>query len=201
MFESPSFINHFPYLGIFLLLILGGIGLPFPEDTTLLLSGFLMAHHIIKPLPAFLVVYFGLLITDFSLYLVGKKYGRRIVEHKRFRKMISPNRLSKLEDSFKKWGSLVVFFGRHIFVLRAQIFLVSGVMKMSATKFLVADAISALFTIGLWGGVGYLGGNSVQVLKKDITRVEHITIIVFVILISSGIIFWYLRSIKKFRKT
>ena len=201
MLEPASFINHFPYLGIFLLLILGGVGLPFPEDATLLLSGFLMAHYVIIPLPAFLVVYSGLLIADFSLYLVGKKYGRRIVEHKRFRKIISPNRLSKLEEKFIKWGSLVVFFGRHIWGFRAQIFLVSGVMKMSATKFLVADAISALFTIGLWGGVGYLGGNSVQVLKKDITRVEHIAIVILVIMIASGIIFWYLKNVKKFRKT
>jgi membrane protein DedA with SNARE-associated domain len=95
----------------------------------------------------------------------------------------------------------VVLFGRHILGLRAQIFLVSGVMKMSAIKFLIADAISALFTIGLWGGVGYLGGNSVQVLKKDITRVEHIAIVILVIMIASGIIFWYLKNVKKFRKT
>jgi membrane protein DedA with SNARE-associated domain len=200
MLNSASFVNHFPYFGIFLLLILGGIGFPFPEDATLLLSGFLVAHSVIIPLPAFLVVYCGLLITDFSLYLVGKKYGRRIVDHKRFRKVITPHRLLKLEEKFKKWGSWVVFFGRHILGLRAQIFLVSGVLKMSATKFLFADAISALFTIGLWGGVGYLGGNSVQVLKKDITRVEHIAIVAFVILIASGSIFWYLKNIKKFRK-
>jgi membrane protein DedA with SNARE-associated domain len=140
-------------------------------------------------------------MTDFSIYLVGKKYGRRIVEHKRFRKFITPNRLFKLEEKFKKWGSLVVFFGRHILGVRAQIFLVSGVMRMSATKFLVADAISALITIGLWGGIGYLGGNSVQVLKKDVTRVEHIAIVILVIMIASGIIFWYLKNVKKFRKT
>jgi membrane protein DedA with SNARE-associated domain len=201
MLELGPFVNHFPYLGIFLLLILGGIGLPFPEDATLLLGGFLIAHYVIKPLPAFLVVYSGLLITDLSLYSVGKKYGRGIVEHKRFHKIISPNRLSKLEEKFSKWGSLVVFFGRHILGLRAQIFLVSGVMKMSATKFLISDAISALFTISLWGGVGYLGGNSVQVLKKDITRVEHIAIVILVIMIASGIIFWYLKNVKKFGKT
>jgi membrane protein DedA with SNARE-associated domain len=95
----------------------------------------------------------------------------------------------------------VVFFGRDILGLRAQIFLVSGVMKMSVTKFLVADAISALFPIGLWGGVGYLDGDSVQVLKKDATRVDHIAIVVFVIWIASGIIFRYLNNIRKFKKT
>jgi membrane protein DedA with SNARE-associated domain len=199
MLESAPFINHFPYLGIFLLLILGGIGLPFPEDATLILSGFLTSHDVIKPLQGFLVVYSGLLITDFSLYLVGKKYGRSVVEHKRFRKIISSDRLLKLEQKFRKWGSLVVFFGRHVWGLRAQIFLVAGVMKMSATKFLVADATSALFSIALWGGVGYVGGNSIQVLKKDVTRIEHIAVVVIVLLLACGIFYWYFKNKGKFR--
>jgi membrane protein DedA with SNARE-associated domain len=200
MLESAPFVNHFPYFGLFILLILGGIGLPFPEDATLILSGFLTSHDVIKPLQGFLVVYSGLLMTDFSLYLVGKKYGRSVVEHKRFRKIISSDRLSKLEEKFRKWGSLVVFLGRHVWGLRAQIFLVAGVMKMSATKFLVADATSALFSIALWGGIGYLGGNSLQVLKKDVTRVEHIAVVVLVLLLACGIFFWYFKNKGKFRQ-
>jgi membrane protein DedA with SNARE-associated domain len=197
MLESTTFINHFPYLGIFLLLILGEIGFPFPEDATLILSGFLTAHGMIKPFPAFLVLYLGLLTTDFSLYFVGKKYGRSIVEHKRFHKIISPDRLSKLEEKFKKWGGLVIFLGRHVWGLRAQIFLVAGVMKMSAIKFLMADGIAAFFTIALWGGIGYLGGNSLQVLKKDVTRIEHIGVVVLVLLLYGGIIFRYFRNNRK----
>ncbi len=201
MFEMNTLVEHFPYLGIFALLILGGIGFPFPEDATLLLSGILFANEIIKPLPAFLVVYSGLLLTDFFLYSVGKKYGRRLVEHRRFQRILSMDQLAKLEEKFGKWGTYVVFFGRHIVGFRAQIFLAAGVMRMSAIKFLMADAISALFTIGLWGGVGYLGGNSVQVLKKDIMRVEHMAILVLVILIASGIIFWHFKNVKKIKKT
>ena len=174
------------------------MGLPFPEDATLLLSGFLIANEIIKPLPAFLVVYSGLLLTDFLLYSVGKKYGRKVVEHKRFHKIISPEKISKIEETFRKWGSLVIFFGRHIWGLRAQLFVVAGVMRMAPEKFLVADAISALFTIGLWGGVGYLGGNSLQVLKRDITRIEHIGIIVLVVLFACWIVYVYFKGNKKF---
>jgi membrane protein DedA with SNARE-associated domain len=161
MFETIPFIEHFPYLGLFTLLILGTLGFPFPEDGILLLSGFLAAHDVIKPFPAFFVVYSGLLMTDFLLYSVGKKYGRRIVEHKRFQKIITNDRLTKIEGKFKKWGALVLFFGRHLLGLRAQIFLVAGVMRMSWKKFLVVDGISALLTITLWGGLGYVGGNSV----------------------------------------
>jgi membrane protein DedA with SNARE-associated domain len=199
MFEIGTWINHFPYLGIFLLLILGGMGLPFPEDATLLLSGVLVALEVIQPYPAFLVVYSGLLITDFFLYSAGRKYGRRLVEHIRFQRILSPDQLSKLEEKFKKWGAYVIFFGRHILGFRAQIFLVAGVMRMSAIKFIITDAASALVTIGLWGGIGYLGGNSIQILKNDIKRIEHIAIVLFMILLVGGIFFWYFKNKGKFK--
>ena len=197
--EIGTLIEHFPYLGIFVLLILGGIGLPFPEDTTLLLSGFLVAHEVIAPVPAFFVVYAAVLSSDFFLYGVGRQYGRKVVEHKRFRKIISPERLSKIEERFRKSGVWVILIGRHLLGLRAQIFLVAGVLRMSPLKFLVADAVSALFTIALMGGIGYFGGSSIQVLRQDVTRIDHIAILVLIILFVIGILFWYLRNRQKVR--
>jgi len=189
-----AIIEHFPYVGLFILLILGGIGFPFPEDTTLILCGFLISTHVIKPVPALLVVYAGLLITDFSLYLVGKRYGRMIVNHKRFRKIISSERLSMLESKFNKRGVFVILIGRHLVGLRAQIFLAAGVMRMSALKFIMADAISAIFTMAVMIGAGYIGGNSLQVIKKDITRIEHIGILLVIISLIIFLLFRYFRS-------
>jgi membrane protein DedA with SNARE-associated domain len=200
MLDISEVTEHLPYLSIFLLLILGGIGLPFPEDATLILSGFLIAHEIIKALPAFLVVYTGLLLTDFFLYLIGKKYGRMVVEHKKFRRIISHDRLLKLEEKFKKGDVWVILIGRHFLGLRAQIFLVAGVMRMPAIKFLIADATTALLTIALMGGIGYAGGNSIQILRKDLTRIEHIAIIVLVILFACWIIYVYFKGGKKFEE-
>ena len=194
MLEPTPFLNHFPYFGIFLLLILGGMGLPFPEDTTLILSGFLIAHDVMKPFPAFIVIYPSLLMTDFFLYLIGKKYGRMLVEHKRFRRIISSDRLSKLEEKFKKRDVWVVLVGRHLLGLRAQIFLTAGVMRMSLIKFLIADAATALFTIALMGGIGYAGGNSILILKKDVTRIEHMAMVVFAILLAGWFVFKYFKG-------
>ena len=120
MLESTTLIEHFPYVGIFILLILGEIGLPFPEDATLILSGFLIAQKVTKALPTVIVVYCGLLLTDFSLYWVGKKYGRKVIEHRRFRRILSAERLLTLEEKFKKWGIYVVFVGRHFLGIRAR---------------------------------------------------------------------------------
>jgi len=196
MFEASTLVEHFPYFGIFFLLILGGIGLPFPEDATLILTGFLVAQNVIKPVQGFLAVYCGLLISDFFLYWVGKKYGRMLVLHKRFQRIISPEQIEKLEEKFKKRGVWVVLIGRHFLGLRAQIFLVAGVMRMSAMKFLAADGVTSLCTIGLMGGIGYAGGNSVDILKKNVKRIEHIVILILAILITGWIIYKYFKTKK-----
>jgi membrane-associated protein len=199
--EATTLIDHFPYVGIFALLILGGIGLPFPEDATLILSGFLVAHEVVKPLPIFLTVYTGLLVSDFFLYLVGKKYGRMVVEHKKFGRILSPDRLSKIEENFRKREVWVILIGRHFLGLRAQIFLVAGVLRMPAIKFLTADAATSLLTVAFMGGIGYWGGNSIQILKTDLTRIEHIAIVVLMVLLAVWLVFKYFKGSKKFEES
>lgn len=192
-----SLLDQFPYVGMLLLLFLGEIGLPFPEDATLILSGFLIAQGVTKWVPTLLVVYVGCLITDFLIYWVGKKYGRKVVEHKRFRKIVSPQRLSKIEETFKRWGILVVLVGRHILGVRAQVFLAAGVMKMPPLKFVAVDAISAMFTVGIMVGIGYFGGNSIQMLSKDVKRVEHIVVVVLLFLITGWVFLTYFKKRNK----
>ena len=196
MFEAATLVEHFPYMGIIILLILGEIGLPFPEDATLILSGFLIAQKVTKPLPTVIVVYCGLLLTDFSLYWVGKKYGRKVVEHKRFRRILSAERLLTLEEKFRKWGIYVVFVGRHFLGIRAQIFLAAGVMRMSPLKFIMADAASAILTMALMVGIGFLGGNSIEILQKDVKRIEHIGILILAILFTGWIVYKYFKDRK-----
>lgn len=183
-----NLICNCPYAGIFLTLILGGIGFPFPEDATLLMSGFLIADGTIKLFPTFLVVFPLLLITDFFVFLVGKKYGRRLAQHKRFSKLISPEKLLKLEEKFRRRGALVVLFGRHILGLRTPIFLAAGVMRMSVTKFLILDAATVLLTVAfIWGGIGFLGDSRIQMLRAEATKLGYIAMAVFLILLVAWI--------------
>lgn len=195
MLELTELIKHVPYLGLFLLLILGGVGFPFPEDTTLILCGFLISTGIVKPVPTLLNVYSGILMADVFLYFVGKKYGRMIVTHKKFKKILTPERLTWIEDKFSKRGVFIILLGRHLIGLRAQIIIVSGVMKMSFGKFLIADAISSIFTIAVMVGAGYMGGISLQVIKNDISKIEHVGILLAVVGLIVYVVFRYFKSV------
>ncbi|MEW6585833.1 MAG: DedA family protein [Nitrospirota bacterium] len=189
----PAFVEHFPYAGLSALLILGALGFPFPEDTTLVLSGVLIASGVVKPLITLSVVYVSLLTADFTLYSFGRKYGRMVVTHKRFSKIITPERLSVLEEKFNRRGAVVILVGRHLVGLRAQIFLVAGIMRMSPVKFLFADAISSIFTIAVMVGAGYAGGNSIEVLRRDMSRIEHIGILAGLVVLAGFVILRFLK--------
>ena len=112
--DEISFLTHSsPYLGLFLLLLLGTLGFPFPEDGILLLSGYLIAQGVINPVYAVLVLYPGLLLTDFSLYWMGKTCARRFLGHRKCQRFVPRERVLRLEERFGRWGGWVIFFGRH----------------------------------------------------------------------------------------
>ena len=194
MDENRLLIQHAPYLGIFLLLILGAIGFPFPEDGILLWSGLLIAQSVMKPLPGLLVVYIGLLTTDFLLYSIGKKCGRKLIEHRTFQNFISAARLSQLEGKFKKWGNWVLLTGRLFWGLRAQVLMAAGVMRMSWPKFLMTDAVSACLTMTLWVGIGCWGGLHVPVLREDILRIQKIILVALAIITPVAILFGFYKN-------
>jgi membrane protein DedA with SNARE-associated domain len=187
-------IEQFPLIGLFSLLILGGLGFPFPEDTTLLLAGYLVSRRIVAPVPAFLVVYAGLLAADLLLHGVGMRYGRSLLEHRWFRRILSAGRLQTLELKFNRWGVWVIVVGRHVWGLRAQLFLVAGVMRMPTLKFFLADGTTALLTIAFMGGMGYIGGNSLEALRKGLTRAEHVAGVTIPVLIVAVAGYYYFRN-------
>lgn len=189
-------VAQFPYVGLFAMLILGGIGFPFPEDATLVLCGFLISAKVIKLVPALLVVYAGLLISDFFIFLAGNKYGRAVVNHPLFRKLISSRSLEALERQFARRGVLFILVGRHLFGLRAQIFLTAGVMKMSPLKFLAADACSAVITMTLLIGAGYAGGSSLAIIRKNMAGWEHVAVVLLVVSLALFLLYRYFRKEK-----
>jgi len=187
-------IENFPYIGLFALLILGGIGLPFPEDATFILCGFLIQGQTVKTVPALLVIYLGVLIADFILYSFGRKYGRMVVSHRRFHRFLSPEKLTDLEKRFKRKGIFFILLGRHFIGLRAQIFIVSGIMRMHPLKFLLTDAVAVTFTIAVMVSIGYAGGHSLKDLGIDVGKTEYVAYFLLMSFIMGYIVLRYIRK-------
>ena len=105
-----------------------------------------------------------------------------IITHRGFSKILSQQRLAFLENKFNKWGILFIFIGGRLI---GEIFLVAGILKMPRLKFLIIDALSSLLTVVIWIGLGYIGGHTLQIIREDIARIEHILIYFLVAMVIS----------------
>ena len=81
-------------------------------------------------------------------------------------------------------------------VQNEQIFLAAGVIRMPYGKFLMADGTSALLSIALWGGLGFVGGNSVELLRRDIVTIEEIVTVVLAAASGGVLLFRYFKKRK-----
>ncbi|MCS7163585.1 MAG: DedA family protein [Thermodesulfovibrio sp.] len=196
--DSYSIIAKFSYPGVFVLLILGGLGIPlFPEDLVLIACGVLISVGIIKPVPTVIVAYTGLVISDSMLYWIGRKFGRRVVTNPRFFKIISPSKFLLLEKSFKKHSTLIMLLARLLVGFRAQAFILAGITKVSWIKFIIIDSLASAVVLAVMMTAGYMGGKFLENVKKGIVYMEYVVgflIIVAVILLTIYFSYRYLKK-------
>jgi membrane protein DedA with SNARE-associated domain len=178
--EVTSVVQQFPYAGIFLLLTLGAIGLPVPEDATLFLCGVLISQGAVHPVPAFLAAYTGALASDFIIFSIGRKYGRRLVAHRKFQWILSPEKLRTAENKFKKFGPLLILLGRHILGFRANLIFVAGTMGFPPYKFLLIDSVAAALTVTFMVMAGYTGGTWLRHIWGENAKTGQIAILLFI---------------------
>ncbi|HEX9860015.1 MAG TPA: DedA family protein [Nitrospirota bacterium] len=163
-----TYIAQFTYFGIFAFLMLTVFGFPFPEDAVLLASGVVISQGVTRLAPTLAIAYFGVLAGDMLLYYIGRKFGVKVVEHRRFGRVLTKYRLARARRWFDRWGNPLVFFGRHLVGVRAQIFLCSGVFRLHAGRVFAYDALSAFIGVPLMVGLGVLFGNNFPAIKENV---------------------------------
>lgn len=196
--DPYSIIFQFSYIGLFILLILGGLGIPFfPEDLILIACGMLISFEIIDPIPGIPLAYLGLVISDSLLYYAGRRFGRRIVTNKRFEKIVSPHKFLLLERKFVKHSILIMLAGRLLIGFRTQVFLLAGITKVPFIKFFLIDAFGSAFVLAIMVSAGYFGGRFLENVKKGILYMEYTVAFLVILAIILLIIYLSFKYITK----
>lgn len=136
------------------------------------------------------MVFIGILIGDIIIFSLGRHYGRRIVTHKWFGRLLSEKKLAIIEGRFSTYGPWVILIGRQIFGIRGQVLLMAGIMRMPFLRYLLSDVLAALAIMGIMITVGYTGGKAFAGAAhiKDMMSVALVAIIA-VALVLVGFVF------------
>ncbi len=157
-----SYIEHFTYVGLFLVLLLCGLGLPVPEDLALLTGGFLV-HRGITQYPTTLAISFvGVVAGDNSLFFIGRRFGTGILRYVGFvRPRVLP-RIERLKRFMDRHGHMAIFYARFLAGMRALVYLTAGSAGVSPRRFVVYDALGALISVPVVVSIGYFFGDQIE---------------------------------------
>jgi len=166
--------EQWPYLGVFATLVAASFGLPIPEDVPLLTGGYL-SHAGYTTLWIMIAVGFcGVLTGDIFLFVIGRRFGHHVVEHRFIRRLIHPSRLLLAERMFAKHGVKIIFIGRFLPGLRPMIFTASGVLKVRPLTFLLVNGSAACISVPATVLLGYFFGMKIV---GDVRLITHIAVI------------------------
>jgi membrane protein DedA with SNARE-associated domain len=141
-------------------LFICGMGVPIPEDITLIAAGILAALGNISFGGAMITGFVGVLAGDCILFFLGRFYGYRVFKLPGFKKIFTEVRIEKSRQRILANSAFICFTARFLPGLRAPIYLTAGIMGVSPIKFLCLDGIAALISVPIWIYLGfYLGEN------------------------------------------
>ncbi len=169
-----NYSEHFIYGGLFLILFFSGLGLPVPEEITLLTGGFLVNLGFIRFYPTLAAAFVGVLTGDMAMYSIGRRWGHGILTHRNLRRIFSEERLERVRQFFRDHGSKTIFVARFISGFRMAAFLAAGTMGVKPSKFLFLDFLAALIAVPLLLCLGYYFGENSEWFLGVFTRLDSL---------------------------
>ena len=154
------------YATVFLILLACGLGVPLPEDISLILGGFL-AHKGAANLPIMMAVGFaGILAGDSLIFYFGRKLGSKVGRKPGgfFARIITPDKRAKVEGLFQKHGHKVVMVARFMPGVRAVTYFTAGSVGMPYWRFIFWDGLAALLSAPVFVFLGFHFGSELDYL-------------------------------------
>ncbi len=187
------------YAAIVGMLLICGLGVPLPEDITLLAAGILASPAVgsIKLWGAIAAGLLGVLAGDAFLYNLGRIYGRRAFQLPLIRSIMTPRRIALAERKIIRNSHFICFTARFLPGLRSPVFLTAGIMGVRPLVFYGLDGIAAMISVPLWVFVGHWVGENLDLAVKLAEEIQLSLAGVIVVIIGSYVI---LRRWRKSRR-
>ncbi|MFZ1887857.1 MAG: DedA family protein [Candidatus Binataceae bacterium] len=178
---ASAYIEHFTYAGLFVVLMLCGLGLPLPEDVALLAGGFLV-HRGVTHYPMTLAVSLvGVVAGDNSLFFLGRRFGTGLVRYFGINRPGTKVQLDRIRDFMERHGHRAIFYARFLAGLRALVYLSAGSFGVTPARFFFYDLMGAVISVPIVVSIGYLFGGQLEMVIHYVGGFERVIWVVVVL--------------------
>ncbi len=159
---TEQIVAHLGYIGIALILILGGLGLPIPEEAPVILAAVLSRNGKLLPPLALATCLIGVLAGDFVVYFLGYVYGEKVLSQPLTRRLLTRAREAQIKGYFHRHGFKILVLGRFAVGFRTAAYLTAGILKLPPLKLFCIDLVAASLSTFLMFGLGFMFAHQIQ---------------------------------------
>jgi membrane protein DedA with SNARE-associated domain len=170
---TEDLIVQLGYAGFFLVLVLGGLGLPVPEEVPVILAGVLSRKALLSGPLAFGSCLLGVIAGDFVVYFLGYYYGERVLRLPLTRKFLTKPREAQIQGYFHRHGIKILIFARFAVGFRTAAYLTAGILKLPALKLFLTDLCAASLSTTLFFAAGYVFAQQIERALAEIHLWQH----------------------------
>ena len=163
------------------ILLLCGLGMPIPEDLSLIAAGYFAYKGVLNVHKAFFVCWSAVLLGDTCAFLMGRWFGRRVLASSLARRYFTPRRQRRVRAYFRKFGNRVVFLGRFMPGLRFSIFFSGGTLHLRPSVFFIYDSLAAAISVPVLVYLAWFFGDKIDRVVSYARHTEHGIVIVVVV--------------------
>jgi membrane protein DedA with SNARE-associated domain len=200
--DLNELVEHWGYLAVFLIVLLGNMGLPVPEETILALAGYLVWEGKLRLSLTLAVGLVSAATGDTLGYWLGRRYGRHAVERYGRWLLGGPDRLAVAKRFVERHGPLGVFMARFAPGFRFAAGPLAGALGMPfgafATTNLLGGAVYVPLAVAGGYAIGYGFGAQIKRALAAVGRVEEV-VLVAAILATVALLAWRLRRARRAR--
>jgi membrane protein DedA with SNARE-associated domain len=179
-----GYLEHFTYVGLFVVLALCGLGLPMPEDVALLAGGYLVHRGITRYPLTLAVALLGVVSGDNSLFFLGRHFGSGIVRYFGISRPGSQMQIERIRAFMQSHGHRAIFYARFLAGLRALVYLSAGSFGVRPAVFLLYDLLGAVISVPIVVSLGYLFGRQLEMIVRFLGGFERLLLIVAVLCVA-----------------
>jgi membrane protein DedA with SNARE-associated domain len=165
-----AWIAHYGYVGVFGVLMLGIVGLPVPDETLLVFTGYLIFKHELEPLPAFAAAFLGSICGISVSYALGRTLGLYLVTRLGRFLHLEPEKLDQVRVWYEgkgKYGLVISYFIPGIRHLGAY---VAGSSNLPLRVFTTYAYLGGLLWSSSFITIGYFLGDEWEQMSASIHR-------------------------------
>lgn len=187
-------ISELGYLGIFLVMLAESIFPPIPSELIIPFAGFAAANGDLNLFGVLAAATIGAVVGMLPWYFAGRLFGLDRVRYlaDRFGRVMAFNadEIDIAVGWFRRFGPIIVLFGRLIPLIRTLISIPAGLSRMSLPMFLAASTTGALVWNTFLTMAGYILHEHYDVIEVVLDPLSYIVLGLVVVLYLLKVATW-----------